>query len=137
VPFTCIALAGVRALTRVTVDRDVAAALAGEWGAQLYVFAPAGADGALRARMFAPALGIDEDPATGAAATALAGLLADGADDGLHQWRIDQGVEMGRPARLDLGFEVRDGAVARVALGGQCVIIGSGRIRAPGPDTNP
>ena len=54
----------------------------------------------IRSRMFAPLDGIPEDPATGSANCALAALLAhfDPADSGRFDWRIAQGVEMGRPA---------------------------------------
>ena len=56
----------------------------------------------LRARMYAPGHGIGEDPATGSAAAALAGLLAvtEGDADGWMSWRIGQGIEMGRPSLL-------------------------------------
>ena len=50
--------------------------------------------GSVRARMFAPADGVPEDPATGSAGCALAGLLAhlEPAASGDFAWRIDQGV---------------------------------------------
>jgi len=53
--------------------------------------------GHIRARMFAPGLGIGEDPATGSACAALAGFLALRAEtrDGTLRWSVDQGVEMG------------------------------------------
>jgi trans-2,3-dihydro-3-hydroxyanthranilate isomerase len=52
--------------------------LAGYWAPHLYLLASPdnGSSTTYRARMFAPAMGIDEDPATGAAATARAGYLA-------------------------------------------------------------
>ncbi len=72
----------------------------------LYVFCfdPELEDSALRARMFAPAMGIAEDPATGAAASALAGYLGvrDATDNGLLKWRIEQGFEIGRPSILEV-----------------------------------
>lgn len=132
VPFACVALAGAAALGRVRVDPAAAAALPPEWSDKLYVIAPGADARALRARMFAPALGIAEDPATGAAASALAGLLAGVTGPGRHQWCIDQGVEMGRPSRLELDYEATGAAVTRVRLGGRAVIVGDGRIRPPG-----
>src|SRR3546814_3024470 len=56
----------------------------------------------LRTRMFAPLDGVPEDPATGSANCALAGLLVeiDGPADGTTTFRIAQGVEMGRPSLL-------------------------------------
>src|SRR6478672_2379790 len=51
--------------------------IADTWGAALYVFAGELSDGSeLYARMFAPAMGIAEDPATGAAAAAIVGAGA-------------------------------------------------------------
>jgi trans-2,3-dihydro-3-hydroxyanthranilate isomerase len=73
-------------------------------------------DNHLRARMFAPLNNIPEDPATGSASAACAAFLAhlDQADS--VDFIIEQGVEMGRPSRLELsvrGSEVR--------VGGPCV----------------
>lgn len=54
----------------------------------------------IRARMFAPMDGIPEDPATGSANCALAGLLSHYSEKsgGGFRFRIAQGVEMGSPA---------------------------------------
>lgn len=80
----------------------------------LYVRTSDGFD--IRARMFAPLDGIPEDPATGSANCALAGLLShiDDAVNGAFSWRIAQGVEMGRPSVLEARTEKRDGAVAKI-----------------------
>ena len=79
-----------------------------------------------RVRLFAPSLGIAEDPATGAAAAAFAGYLMD--IDGDGAWDLEQGVEMGRPSRLHVEGR-RDGPVVRV--GGSAVVVGEGRLRVP------
>ncbi len=58
----------------------------------------------VRARFFAPGLGVVEDPATGSAAVALAAVLRrEGMAAG--RLRISQGREMGRPSRIDLSWE--------------------------------
>lgn len=77
----------------------------------------------LRARMFAPLMNIPEDPATGSACGAAAAFLArlDGADEA--DFVIDQGVEMGRPSRIEL--KVRG---PEVQIGGPCVAVMQGRI---------
>lgn len=90
-----------------------------------------------RVRMFAPGLGIPEDPATGAAAAAFAGYLAalDAERAAVRTWILHQGVEMGRPSRLEVTVH-RDragGEVARVEVGGAAVVVGSGRIDATLP----
>lgn len=51
-------------------------------------------------RLFAPAAGIAEDPATGSAAVVLAASLARQQPTG--QWRLEQGLEMGRPSQLHI-----------------------------------
>jgi trans-2,3-dihydro-3-hydroxyanthranilate isomerase len=84
----------------------------------------------LRARMFAPLHGVVEDPATGAANVALAGLLASlrpEADLSL-QLRIAQGEEMGRPSLLDAFAQKRRGEVVETRIGGCCVAVTAGTI---------
>ena len=84
----------------------------------------------IRARMFAPFDGVPEDPATGSANCALAGLLAhcDPAESGKFAWRIAQGVEMGRPSLLEARAEKMDGKVVSTWIGGSCVLVSEGVI---------
>jgi trans-2,3-dihydro-3-hydroxyanthranilate isomerase len=83
------------------------------------------------ARMFAPAMGVPEDPATGSAVAALAGLLAQGGlADGRHAFAIEQGHEMRRPSLLHLGIEMRGGRLVGATVGGEAVIVSEGRIEA-------
>lgn len=108
--------------------------LAGAWAPHLYVVTDdAEGDATLRARMFAPAMGIAEDPATGAAVTALAALLAarDAAGDGTLRWIIEQGVEMGRPSRLHVEADVRGGTISAVRVGGSAVLVSEGEMMLP------
>jgi trans-2,3-dihydro-3-hydroxyanthranilate isomerase len=84
----------------------------------LYLYARGG--DALRSRMFSPALGVMEDPATGSAAAPLAALLLklSGASSGA--WDILQGVEMGRPSLLRTTANVTPDGI-RATVGGACV----------------
>jgi trans-2,3-dihydro-3-hydroxyanthranilate isomerase len=84
----------------------------------------------IRARMFAPLDGVPEDPATGSANCALAALLTHhkAERDGSFQWRIAQGVEMGRPSTLEARTEKRDGEVVGVWIGGASVLVSEGFI---------
>ncbi len=60
--------------------------------------------GNVKARFFAPGMGVVEDPATGSAAVALAAALrSDGRSSG--KVRISQGSEMGWPSLIDLIWE--------------------------------
>jgi trans-2,3-dihydro-3-hydroxyanthranilate isomerase len=84
----------------------------------------------IRARMFAPLDGVPEDPATGSANCALAGLLShlDPAPDGTRRWRIAQGVEMGRPSLLEASADKRGGTVVATRIGGVSVLVAEGRL---------
>ncbi|MBA3346848.1 MAG: PhzF family phenazine biosynthesis protein [Gemmatimonadales bacterium] len=84
----------------------------------------------IRARMFAPFDGVPEDPATGSANCALAGLLRHYGDttDGTASWRIAQGVEMGRPSVLEACAEKRGGIVVTTRVGGASVLVSEGVI---------
>ncbi len=83
----------------------------------------------VRARMFAPDIGVPEDPATGSAVSALSGALAKAMplEDGTHRWTVHQGVEMGRPSELRLSADVQDGRVTTVRVAGGAVSMGEGR----------
>jgi trans-2,3-dihydro-3-hydroxyanthranilate isomerase len=91
---------------------------------------PALTEADLRVRMFAPALGVPEDPATGSAAAALAGHLASHAPDmdGTLTWTVEQGIEMGRPSTLYLEADKHDRTVTAIRVGGYAVWVGEGRI---------
>jgi trans-2,3-dihydro-3-hydroxyanthranilate isomerase len=107
-------------------------ALSNWWTTAVYPFAESvSRDGTdFRARMFAPALGVPEDPATGSAAAALAGYLAGAGapDSGTLQWVVEQGVEMGRPSRLHITCERAGGRISAVRVGGSSVLVSEGRL---------
>lgn len=92
------------------------------------VLAGAGRD--WKSRMFAPAAGINEDPATGSAAGPIAVHLARHGQVAFGETvRIEQGTEIARPSQL---FAVAHGDADRidaVEVGGAAVIIGRGEIR--------
>lgn len=84
------------------------------------------------ARMFAPGMGIAEDPATGSAAAALAGALMqfEPLSEGEHSFVIEQGYEMDRPSQIDLQIVIRDGALVSAEIGGDAVVMSEGTLRA-------
>ncbi len=102
--------------------------------------APEGADGfaggsqAVHARVFVPDLAVPEDPATGSACAALGGYLASRAPGGgTLAWCVAQGVEMGRPSRLEVRVDKDDGGrVTAVRVGGNSVVVCEGTIRLRG-----
>ena len=86
--------------------------------------------GILHARMFGPLAGIYEDPATGAASAALAGLLAstDSRLDASLKYEVSQGVEMGRPSEIFLEVQKAAGVVESISVAGKCVPVIEGTL---------
>lgn len=82
------------------------------------------------ARMFAPGIGIAEDPATGSAAAALAGVIHrfDQPPAGSYRHVIEQGFEMGRPSLINLEIDVEGGAIAAARIGGDAVVVAEGTL---------
>jgi trans-2,3-dihydro-3-hydroxyanthranilate isomerase len=80
--------------------------------------------------MFAPGLGVAEDPATGSAAAAFAGLWVAQARpaDGSHSLTIEQGYDMGRPSLMALAVTVTGGGLTGATIGGDAVVVSEGRI---------
>lgn len=129
VPFLFIPLANLTALARATPDGAAFIRSLGSYGESLYIYTPDDeGDADFRARMFSPGLGIQEDPATGAAAAAFPAVLLDAEArvDGHHKIRIDQGVELGRPSHIDLGIRIAGGELAETTIGGAAVVIAEG-----------
>jgi trans-2,3-dihydro-3-hydroxyanthranilate isomerase len=122
----------VRSLAAIRRARPGALAWASKEGpaAFLYTREVDRAGSAFHARMFAANWGVIEDPATGSAAAAFAGvaLAFDGPDDGKHRLTIEQGFEMGRPSFIGLAFEVENGALSKVSIGGSAVVVSSGAL---------
>ena len=86
----------------------------------------------VHARMFAPAQGIAEDPATGSAAAAFAGVATawEAPEDGVHAIVIEQGFAMGRPSIIQLGVDIVDGAIVAASVGGAVTRVAEGTIEA-------
>ncbi len=87
---------------------------------------------AFHVRMFAPRMGIPEDPATGSAAEAFAGVLArcGRLADGEHDFAIEQGYEMGRPSLIELSVSIGQGELTSAAIAGEAVVVAEGTIEA-------
>jgi trans-2,3-dihydro-3-hydroxyanthranilate isomerase len=101
-----------------------------EAGVFLYTRDTEGHDHSFRARMFAPELGIAEDPATGSAVAALAGPVHafDELPDGTHVALVEQGYDMGRPSLIRLEMTVSGGALSLTRIGGNAVRFATGVI---------
>ena len=130
-PFLFVELADRAALAAARVRPEEHAALMAASGANgIHIYTRDSGDATidLRARMYAPSHAVAEDPATGSANVALAGLLASCAAeaDGTFVWQIAQGVEMGRPSRLEATAIKRAGTVETLRIGGHSVLVADG-----------
>jgi trans-2,3-dihydro-3-hydroxyanthranilate isomerase len=115
-------------------DEAAVAALAPDMGAlaalgALNVSCFAGAGERWKTRMFAPGIGVAEDPATGSAAGPIALHLARHGEIAYgEQIEITQGVEIGRPSRLYARVER---SPDRIEVGGAAVIVARGMFEIP------
>jgi trans-2,3-dihydro-3-hydroxyanthranilate isomerase len=114
-----------------TFDRLCAAA--GVDNHAMFVFSrEPGPDGAtVYSRMFAPGLGVFEDPATGAASGPLGCYLVQHgvvAPELAGSILSRQGVKMGRPSLVHIAIGVEGGEIARVQVGGEAVLVGEGHL---------
>src|SRR5262249_26970676 len=85
---------------------------------------------AFHVRMFAPEMGIPEDPATGGGAAAFAGLVArgEGLADGEHAFALEQGYEMGRPSLIRLSMTIAGGKLIAGTIAGEAVVVSEGTL---------
>ena len=82
----------------------------------------------VHSRMFAPALGVAEDSATGSASGPLgAYLLRYGLVDS-GDMISEQGIEMGRPSFIQIQIDMIDDEIIDVVIGGECVYLGQGTL---------
>jgi trans-2,3-dihydro-3-hydroxyanthranilate isomerase len=134
VPYLFVPLRDRDAVARSRIRLDAwERSLKGTWAPEVMVFSRDGArvGSDLHGRMYAPAFGIAEDPATGSAAAALAGYLAarSATRDGTLRWTLEQGFEMKRPSILEIEADVACGAVTGVRVGGATVIVSEGTMQ--------
>jgi trans-2,3-dihydro-3-hydroxyanthranilate isomerase len=123
---TFVALGSEEDVANVRPDLAALAAV-GEIGVSCFAV---GADGRVKTRMFGPAMGVDEDPATGSAAGPLAVHLARHGRTAFGQrLEIRQGEEIGRPSRLEAVAEGSPERLERVRVGGGAVIVAHGEYR--------
>jgi trans-2,3-dihydro-3-hydroxyanthranilate isomerase len=132
-PFLMVPLRSVDAVSRSRVRLDkFETTLKSAWAPEIFVFAndPEGGDSHIHARMYAPGISVPEDPATGSANANLAGYLAARAPqkEGTLRWTVDQGVEMGRPSRLEIEADKSAGAVTAIRVGGNAVMMTEGSL---------
>jgi trans-2,3-dihydro-3-hydroxyanthranilate isomerase len=133
--FTFVPVRNIDAVRRCQiVDAHWSAAFESNGPAAAYIFSNETEDKTndFHARMFSPAFGLREDPATGSAAAAFAGFCARSLSlrDGEHHFTIEQGYEMGRPSLIELGVTMGGGTLSSATVGGPAIIVTEGTIEA-------
>jgi trans-2,3-dihydro-3-hydroxyanthranilate isomerase len=134
VPFLFIPLATRAAVDQISVNAAALEALIRETGPEAhgaFVFsAEPGSDRAtVYSRMFAPELGVAEDPATGGASGPLGCYLVRHkivSPERAGRLLSLQGVKMGRPSHVHIAIAVAHGEIANVQVGGEAVLAGEG-----------
>ena len=123
-----VALASPEDVARLRPDLSALADLPAVLGISCF----AGEGSRWKTRMFAPAGGVSEDPATGSAAGPLAVHLARHGRIGFgDEIEISQGAEIGRPSTLYARAEGSAEQLDRVEVGGSAVVVARGEFRLP------
>ncbi len=130
VPFYLVPVKDAEVLKRIRLERRGwdDAYPAGRGSVYVFTLTPEERGVDFAARMFSPGMGIGEDPATGAAAASLIGLIAKYSDNGQHEFKLRQGYEMGRPSMIELQVRKADDKLVHGGIGGHAVIIGEGTL---------
>jgi trans-2,3-dihydro-3-hydroxyanthranilate isomerase len=102
--------------------------------AMCYTMETESPDATVHCRMFAPGIGVPEDPATGSASGALGCYLVwhnlIRPHGGVASMVVEQGVEIGRPSRIHVQVTVGNGGeITEVRVGGTAVTIAEGEVR--------
>jgi trans-2,3-dihydro-3-hydroxyanthranilate isomerase len=120
------------AMADLTTLRQLKSAFAGHTGIYLFSTESAADEVTAYSRMFAPGLGVAEDPATGSACGPLGcylvqqGLVPRERAGQILSW---QGVAMGRPSRIHVAItQDAAGAITRVQVGGEAVVVAEGKL---------
>jgi trans-2,3-dihydro-3-hydroxyanthranilate isomerase len=135
VPFLFVALRDRAAVDRAVSDAAAVRRLMVDARIDLPIFLfsvdPSGSRDTVYSRMFAPELGIVEDPATGGASGPLGCyLVRHGIVRGepARSMVSLQGVAMGRTSRIHISVAGSAGAITEVKVGGEAVLVGRGEI---------
>jgi trans-2,3-dihydro-3-hydroxyanthranilate isomerase len=134
VPFVYIPIRNLDAMARIKLRRDVWDRLLKDSDApHVFTFTPQTQlpGSTVHCRMFAPAMGISEDPATGAASGPLGAYLVKYGLVPTEQAAAivsEQGVMMGRPSLIHIQVQLDGDQITGVAIGGRSVYMGSGKL---------
>lgn len=132
VPFLYIPVQDLKAIKSIRIKMDLYEKyLAGFASNSLFVFTPETeqANSTVHSRMFAPGLGIPEDPATGGASGPLGSYLVQyGLAEAGKVIVSEQGFEMGRPSIIYIDIKTEKKKITSVKVGGESILSGEGNL---------
>jgi trans-2,3-dihydro-3-hydroxyanthranilate isomerase len=136
VPFLFVPIKSLEAIRSIRMRQDIWERVLRDFAApHVFVFTQEVVlpGSTVHSRMFAPAMGIAEDPATGAASGPLGCYLVrhglvQPARNGSFQMVSEQGFELGRPSLVQVKIEMDGQHITDVLIGGQCYFMGKGWI---------
>ncbi len=137
VPFLFIPVKDLASMRRLRFREHVAAHALDELGVhEVFLFSREveNPGSTVHSRMFAPGLGVVEDPATGGASGPLGCYLVRHgvvAAEPTAAIISEQGIEMGRPSFIHIEITASAGEISRVNVGGRAVFVGAGELTLP------
>jgi len=134
VPFLFVPLTARRAVDNVSINREALDAMyqktkASAHGVFVFSTEPGNDRATVYSRMFAPEIGVVEDPATGIASGPLGSYLVHHkivAPEKAASMISLQGAKMGRPSHVHISIGVENGDINSVRVGGEAVLAGEG-----------
>lgn len=137
VPFLFVPVRDLDAIRRIRLRREVWERVLRDFEApHMFVFTreTVNEDATVHSRMFAPALGIAEDPATGGASGPLGCYLVHHKAVPVNRTTAivnEQGFEMGRPSIIHIEIDTEEDKIISVRVGGTCCSVGEGMLEIP------
>ena len=132
VPYLCVPLKNLAAVKKARLRNEVFENQLSHIGSQsvfLFSMETENPANTVHGRMFAPAFGIPEDPATGSACGPLGCYLVQHKlvpEQPVANIVCEQGYEMGRPSLLYLTIGQESNTITQVKVGGKSVLVGEG-----------
>lgn len=130
-PFLYVTLKSLEAIRRISLRLDLwQGLLLGKPGENVFVTTTQTENpgSTVHSRMFAPALAVAEDPATGSASGPLGVYLLQYGLIDSQEIVSEQGIEMGRPSFINIKVDRQGDKFTEVTVGGACVYMGQGTL---------
>jgi trans-2,3-dihydro-3-hydroxyanthranilate isomerase len=133
VPFLFVPLVSLEAARRARVRLDLLETVLKDFPPEIFLFTTETevVGSGVHSRMFAPGMGITEDPATGGASGPLGCYLVRYnvvPSAGELEITSEQGIEMGRPSFIRIRVAHEGERITRVRVGGRCHYMGGGHL---------